>query len=80
MKKIAALVAACALTLALTGCNYQLIDTTYHYDYAQILMPDGTLVEGEVQAWTDYEGDQLQITIDNVVYLTHASNVVLMHR
>ena len=42
-------------------------------------LPDGSYVEGPVQSWRDYDdGDQLQVTIDGVTYLTHASNVVLM--
>lgn len=69
-----------AAALLLTGCgNMMLIDTTYHFDHAQILMPDGTVRAGRVEAWTDYEdGDQLQIRINGVTYLTHSSNVVLM--
>ena len=40
---------------------------------------DGSVVEGEVESWRDYDdGDQLQVTINGVTYLTHASNVVLM--
>ena len=44
-----------------------------------IAMPDGSVGEGEVESWRDYDdGDQLQVTINGVTYLTHASNVVLM--
>ena len=81
MRKITFLFAVVALTLTLTGCNKQIIDTSYHFNYAQILMPDGTVVEGKVQKWTDFtDGDQIQLEIDDVVYLTHSTNVVLMHR
>ena len=81
MRKILTTTAVLILLLVLTGCNKQIIDTTYHFNYAQISMPDGTVVEGEVQSWTDYsDGDQIQIKIDNVVYLTHATNVVLMQK
>lgn len=64
--------------LSLCGCgNYRVFDTTFTYYWAQIKMPDGTIIEGKVDNWTDYEGDQLQITIDGVVYLVHSSNAVL---
>ena len=79
--KMLALMAMLILAvLALTGCgNMTVLDTTYRFDRAQILMPDGSVVEGKVQGWTDYEdGDQLQVRIDGVTYLTHSTNVVLI--
>lgn len=82
MKKkfiIAVLVASC---LTLGGCgNKDLFDTTYNYDYAIIQLPNGEIIEGKVEKWTDYEdGDQLQITIDGVIYLVHSNNVSLMKK
>lgn len=42
-------------------------------------MPDGTVVDGTAQSWKDFDdGDTIQIKIDDVTYLTHISNVVLM--
>lgn len=61
----------------LCGCNYRVFDTTFSYSWAQIKMPDGTIIEGRVDNWTDYEGDQLQITIDGTTYLVHAANAVM---
>ena len=82
MKKkfiIAVLVASC---LTLGGCgNKNLFDTVYNYDYAIIQLPNGEIIEGKVEKWTDYEdGDQLQITIDGVIYLVHSNNVSLMKK
>ena len=66
--------------LLFTGCNRSVFDTTYSFDYAIIGLPDGEFVEGTVQSWLDFEdGDQIQIKIDGVTYLTHITNVVLMH-
>ena len=72
-KKIVALIAAGVLTIGLTGCgNQQLLDTTYTFD-------NGTVVEGEVQSWKDWENsDTVQVKIGDVTYWTHSSNVVLM--
>lgn len=79
MKKIIALVAAVILVLSLVGCgNRQLIDTTYTFDRAIINLPNGDVVEGEVKSWKDYDGDQIQVKIDDTTYLTHVSNVVLI--
>ena len=82
MKKkfiIAVLIASC---LTLGGCgNKDLFDTVYNYDYAIIQLPNGEIIEGKVEKWTDYEdGDQLQITIDGVIYLVHSNNVSLIRK
>ena len=78
MKKFMMLAAGALALLLLTGCNRQVIDLTYKYDKAVIAMPDGSVVQGAVESWKDYDGDQLQVKIDGVTYLTHAENVVLM--
>ena len=81
MKKIIALMIVCIIMVGLLcGCNKQIIDLTYKYNYAIIEMPNGEVVEGKVDSWCDYEGDQLQIAIDNVIYLVHSSNVTLMKK
>lgn len=68
---------AAASVLLLAGCNKQMIDLTYEYSQAQIKMPDGTVIEGKVDSWNDYEGDQLQVKINGTTYLVHSSNVIL---
>nr|DAS54851.1 MAG TPA: Lysis protein [Caudoviricetes sp.] len=70
-------VSAVASILLMAGCNKQVIDLTYEYSQAQIKMPDGTVIEGKVDSWNDYEGDQLQVKINGTTYLVHSSNVVL---
>ena len=78
-KRIFAAVFALALCLMLAGCNKQMVDTTFKFDRAVIGLPNGEVVDGEVQSWKDYEdGDQIQVKIDGVVYLVHSSNVVLI--
>lgn len=64
--------------IMLTGCNKQIIDTTYHYKYAVIETGNG-VIEGKVDSWTDYEdGDQIQVKIDDITYLVHSSKITLM--
>lgn len=83
VRRVFAIVVFCfvlvtAAAILLSGCgNRQLIDTTYTFDYGIIKLPDGEIVEGPVQSWKDYEGDQIQVCIDDVTYLVHASNAVL---
>ena len=82
MKKLIALLLAVNAVLSclvLSGCNKQMVDLTYSYEYAIIALPNGEVVEGKVSSWTDFEdGDQLQIRIDGKTYLVHSSNVVLI--
>ena len=82
MKKvIAALLAVIVLLTVclLSGCNKQMVDLTYSYEYAIIGLPNGEVVEGKVSSWTDFEdGDQIQVKINGKTYLVHSSNVVLI--
>ena len=81
MKKILSFIFVIMLVLTLlTSCgNYQMFDTTYTFDYAIISLPNGDVVEGEVDSWLDYEGsDQIQVKIDGVTYLVHSEDVVLI--
>ena len=81
-KRVLALISAAALAVfTLIGCNKDIIDTVYTFDYAIIKLPNGEIVEGEVDKWTDYEeGDQIQITIDGKIYLTSTLNCTLIQK
>ena len=62
------------------GCNRQLADMTYSFDRAIIKLPNGDIVEGEVQSWIDYEdSDQIQVKMSGKTYLVHSSNIVLIN-
>ena len=83
MKKIVflvlltALLAMSALIFASCG-NYQMFDTTYSFNYAYVVWPDGTAEKLPIKSWMDYEGEQIQIkTADGNVYVFHSANCVL---
>ena len=82
MKKIIAilLVLVVALSIAvLAGCNKQMVDLTYSYERAILVLPNGEVIEGKVSSWTDFDdGDQIQVRIDGKTYLVHSSNIVLI--
>lgn len=66
--------------LLLNGCgNKDLFDTNYTFSKAIIVIGEKS-IDVDVKQWRDYEdGDQIQITAkDGTVYLTHASNVLLV--
>ena len=61
--------------------NKTLIDTTYRFDHAILKLPDGTIVNGEVQTWADFaDGDQIQVKINGETYLVHSSNIALIQK
>ena len=69
MKRIVGFIMGIILTigvmvfsLSTCGFNKQMFDFTYEYDTAIINMFDGTVKEVKIKSWTDYEGEQLQIT------------------
>lgn len=80
-KKIIAIALLIGSMTVLAGCgNKDFLDTVYTFNKAIISLPDGEIVEGEVQNWTDYaDGDQIQVTIDGIVYLVHSSNITLIN-
>lgn len=79
MKSIKYLIAALLMIFVLTGCNKQLNDFTYKFDYAIIELQNGDVVEGKVESWLDFEdGDQIQVKVNGVTYLVHSSNVTLI--
>ena len=80
MKKILITIMMIVLmATTLSGCNKQIFDTTYKFDTAIISLPNGDIVEGKVDSWTDYEdGDQIQVKINGVTYLVHSSDIVLI--
>lgn len=81
MKKIlVAIMITLLVATTLFSCgNKQIFDTTYKFDRAIISLPNGDIVEGEVDGWTDYEdGDQIQVKVNGVTYLVHSSDVVLI--
>lgn len=81
MKKIVVItILLFILLITLCGCNRQMADFTYKFDRACVYLPNGTVVEGKVDSWLDFEdGDQIQVKINGVTYLTHISNVVLIN-
>lgn len=79
MKRMKQLLFLMLLGGVLAGCgNKEIFDTTYTFDYAMISLPNGDIVEGEIKSWTDYEGEQLQITFENGdTYLVSSMNAIL---
>ena len=78
---LAAVMLAALLCACDAGYNKKTFDTVYEFEYGYIAMPNGECVKGKVENWTDFEdGDMIQLKIEGKTYLTHSSNVVLVHK
>ena len=64
--------------LFLSGCNLQIIDTTWKYDVAYINIGSETIV-CDISSWKDYENsDIIQVKCkDGRTFLGHASTIIL---
>ncbi len=79
MKKLLITLGVLLGVLFICGCNRQMVDVTYTYHTAIICLPDGKIVKGAVQSWKDYaDGDQIQVKIDDTVYLVHSNDIALI--
>ena len=76
---IVAVIAICVYGAIFFIGNKQIFDTNQRFDYAIISLPNGDVITGPVDRWTDFEdGDQIQVTIRGVTYLVHSSNCALV--
>lgn len=65
---------------SLTGCNKQVFDFDYTFNYA-IINIDGEFKEIEISSWKDYEGEQLQIKDKSGnTYLISSYNCTLVNK
>lgn len=79
MKRLISIVLILTFVFAISACNYDVIDLTYNYNYAYIELPDGQIVAGKIESWRDYEGEQLQVTINGITYLTSSYHCTLIY-
>ena len=79
-KLLLAIATTIGISILMTGCNRQIVDTTLTFDKAIISLPNGEIVEGKVTSWKDYaDGDQIQVKINGKTYLVHSSNLALIN-
>lgn len=68
----------------LASCgNKDILGLTYTFDYAQVKLPDGKIIDGQVKEWAREEKtDSIRVTFKDGkgTYFTHATNVVLYNK
>ena len=69
------------LALCLSGCNYNSIDIDYQFNKAIIKMPNGEVMEVEIESWIDNDTQKLTIIAeDGTIYLVSANNCILVEK
>lgn len=78
MKKILAIVVTLMLSfMCFVGCNQQIIDVNYKFDKAYVKIGN-EWKDVSVKTWGDYEGEQLQLILqDGTVLVVHSANCIL---
>lgn len=80
MKKfilIIALLFTIVLAIPVAGCNRQVIDLNYKFSRASVYI-NGEWKDLAIKTWSDYEGEQLQLTLkDGTVLIVHSANCIL---
>lgn len=60
------------------GCNRQLIDTHYKFDYAYIKVGE-EWQNFKLKSWLDYEGEQIQLTLEDGETIIVSSINCILH-
>ena len=67
-----------AACVSLVACNKDIFDFNYTFDCAIVTMNGKTIVL-DIDQWTDYEGEQLQLRLtDGSVVLVSSFNTILI--
>ena len=80
MKRIIVLLMVVLTVVVMSACgNKDLWDTEYTFNKAIVKFPDGTSKTLEIKCWSDYDGEQIQITTkDGTLYVFNSVNCVLV--
>ena len=77
---IIAIIVVLGILGSLTGCNRQMVDLDYTFNYA-IINLGGEYKEIEIKSWRDYNGEQIQIKDkEGNTYLTNSFNCTLIKK
>lgn len=76
------IIGLCFTVFGLSGCgNKNMWEPHNTFKRAIVKMPDGNVLELEIDKWNDYDGEQLQIFAkDGLVYLVSSYNCVFISK
>lgn len=79
MKKILILILFIFLSFSMSSCNYKMMDTNYEFHRVHTTFDGVTYKCYEINSWTDYEGEQIQVDIkDYGIVLVSSYNSYLI--
>ncbi len=81
MKRIIAIILCFMLCILLAGCTQvsKSENSTIH-SYAMIIMPNGSIIEGECIAFTRISSGYAMVKIDGVKYYTNEWRIVIWEK
>lgn len=82
-KRLLLLSTLLAVPLLASCGNKDIFNMTYTFEYASVKLPDGTIIDGQVEEWARSDKtDSIRVTFKDGkgTYFTHATNVVLYNK
>lgn len=77
MKKFILMLVIVAIAVMFTACNKEVFDVQYKFTNAYVKVGEDW-IDVEVKKWTDYEGEQIQLTLkDGTVLVVNSMNLIL---
>lgn len=77
MKKIFVILLTVIMLLVFAGCNFHPVDMHWGFNYAYIYQPNGSIVEIEIETWTEDENSVTIVAKDGQVFSVGYHNCVL---
>lgn len=68
-----------ALILCLTGCNYDVFEMEYTFNKAYCYYGNKEVIY-DIESWSDYDGEQIQIKTKDGTYLISANQCYLREK
>ena len=77
MRKLFLIILIAAIAVMFTACNKEVFDVKFKFTNAYVKVGEDW-IDVEVKTWTDFEGEQIQLTLkDGTVLVVNSMNLIL---
>ena len=77
MRKLVLIILIVAIAVMFTACNKEVFDVKFKFTNAYVKVGEDW-IDVEVKTWTDFEGEQIQLTLkDGTVLVVNSMNLIL---
>lgn len=77
MRKLILIILIVAIAVMFTACNKEVFDVKFKFTNAYVKVGEDW-IDVEVKTWTDFEGEQIQLTLkDGTVLVVNSMNLIL---